>query len=137
MTHGSRNVLPIGNFVDMPEDEVKVFIAPDLRIPNTINVTVFKEDHTLANLLRMRLNDDPKVAFAAYKVAHPVRHEFLLKVQTTAKGTDDSRQGPIDAIARSVQKTLDELTEFQQLLEVEVTKKTEENLKKKKNMGQS
>ena len=121
--HGSRNVLPVGNFVDMPDDPPKVSITTDgTRMPNTVDIMIQKEDHTLANLLRMRLNADDKVAFAAYKVAHPVRHEIHLKVQTTEQSSHDSRQAPLDAIVRASDQVLQELDEFQALFDAELSR---------------
>ena len=35
-------------------------------------------DHTLGNMLRMKLLENPKVLFCGYKMAHPLEHEFIL-----------------------------------------------------------
>jgi DNA-directed RNA polymerase II subunit RPB11 len=59
----------------------------DTKIPNAATFTVLKEDHTLGNMLRMKLLDNPQVIFAGYKMPHPLEHEFVLKVQTTKDTT--------------------------------------------------
>lgn len=42
-----------------------------------------REDHTLANLLRMQLIRDPDVLFVGYKHPHPLDHHIELRVQTS------------------------------------------------------
>jgi DNA-directed RNA polymerase II subunit RPB11 len=48
---------------------------------------MFKQDHTLANILRAQLLEDKTVIFAGYKVPHPLEPYFLLKVQTNGSLT--------------------------------------------------
>lgn len=38
-------------------------------------------------ILHSQLLQNPKVLFAGYKVAHPLEHQFILKVQTTPDTT--------------------------------------------------
>lgn len=59
----------------------------DTKIPNAATFKILKEDHTLGNMLRMKLLDNPQVIFAGYKMPHPLEHEFVLKIQTTADTT--------------------------------------------------
>ncbi|CDK26081.1 unnamed protein product [Kuraishia capsulata CBS 1993] len=66
----------------LPDGVPKLKITPDSRVPNCIIVKFEREDHTLANLLRQELINDPKVLFAAYKVEHPLFANFILRVQT-------------------------------------------------------
>ncbi|KAI7817175.1 DNA-directed RNA polymerase [Gamsiella multidivaricata] len=71
----------------LPDGVKKLTITPDTKIPNAATFKVEKEDHTLANMLRMQLLEDPKVLFAGYKMPHPLDHYFILKVQTTPDTT--------------------------------------------------
>merc|ERR1712002_529723 len=64
-------------------DGEKKIIKKDTKVPNAASFTVNKEDHTLGNILRAQLLKDPKVLFAGYKIAHPLEHSFVLRVQTT------------------------------------------------------
>lgn len=53
-----------------------------MRVPNAVLITFEREDHTLGNLLRAQLMQDPRVIFAGYKVEHPLFANFLLRIQT-------------------------------------------------------
>ena len=57
-------------------------VIEDSRIPNAATFRIFKQDHTLANLLRAQLLEDKTVIFAGYRVPHPLEPYFLLKLQT-------------------------------------------------------
>ncbi|KAG7812029.1 hypothetical protein KL921_002295 [Ogataea angusta] len=41
-----------------------------------------REDHTLGNLLKQELANDPQVLFVAYKVEHPLFANFVMRLQT-------------------------------------------------------
>ena len=47
-----------------------------------ISIELTSEDHTLANLLRKTLWEDPNVEVAAYRMEHPLTGKPLLMVQT-------------------------------------------------------
>ena len=47
---------------------VRMFIG----VPHASVFTFKKEDHTLGNLLNMRLHQNPHVTFTGYKVPHPL-----------------------------------------------------------------
>ncbi|KAI4127964.1 MAG: hypothetical protein LQ347_004380 [Umbilicaria vellea] len=64
------------------DGEKKVTEAPDTRIPSSSIFTFNKEDHTLGNLLRSRLLQSSHVAFAGYRVPHPLFSSFELRIQT-------------------------------------------------------
>lgn len=51
-------------------------------MPNASLFLINKEDHTIGNLLRMKLLEDKQVLFAGYKVPHPLKYEIEIKVQT-------------------------------------------------------
>lgn len=64
------------------DGESKLHIEPDTKSPNAVVITFEKEDHTLGNLIRAELLNDPKVLFAAYKVEHPLFARFKMRIQT-------------------------------------------------------
>ncbi|GME80045.1 unnamed protein product [Ambrosiozyma monospora] len=57
-------------------------ITPDSRVPNCILIKFEREDHTLGNLLRQELINDPQVLFVAYKIEHPLFANFIMRLQT-------------------------------------------------------
>lgn len=62
--------------------------TPDTKIANAGVFRFNKEDHTIANLLRMQLLRDPNVRFAGYIHPHPLVHYIDLKIQTNSATTD-------------------------------------------------
>lgn len=60
----------------------RIQITPDSRVPNCLLIKFEREDHTLGNLLRDELINDPKVLFAAYKIEHPLFANFMMRLQT-------------------------------------------------------
>lgn len=66
----------------LPDGVSKVTVTPDPKIPNAAIIKFEREDHTLGNLLRSQLLQDPRVLFAAYKVEHPLFANFLMRIQT-------------------------------------------------------
>ncbi|CAD7695802.1 unnamed protein product [Ostreobium quekettii] len=71
----------IDKFV-VPEGVKKVSYEPDTKIANAGTFTIQREDHTIGNLIRMKLHEDSRVLFAGYKIVHPLEHKVLVKVQT-------------------------------------------------------
>ncbi|ODV86987.1 hypothetical protein CANARDRAFT_195928 [[Candida] arabinofermentans NRRL YB-2248] len=65
-------------------DRFELFILPDgvPKVPNCILIKFEREDHTLGNLLRQELIEDPQVLFAAYKIEHPLFANFIMRLQT-------------------------------------------------------
>ncbi|CAH7681024.1 DNA-directed RNA polymerase [Phakopsora pachyrhizi] len=82
------------------EGELKLTIDEDTKIPNACTLTINKEDHTLANMLRAQLLQLPYVIFSGYKVPHPLEPKFIIKVQTDGSST------PIQAIQESVKSLI-------------------------------
>ncbi|KAL8803209.1 MAG: hypothetical protein Q9182_003310 [Xanthomendoza sp. 2 TL-2023] len=64
------------------DGEKKVTEEPDTRVQSASVFTFNKEDHTLGNMLRSRLLQNPHVHFSGYKVPHPLFSNFELRVQT-------------------------------------------------------
>lgn len=48
-----------------------------------------REDHTVGDPLVMQLHEDSNVAFAAYKIPHPLEHRLQIKVKTNRRSTPE------------------------------------------------
>ncbi|KYR01154.1 RNA polymerase II core subunit [Tieghemostelium lacteum] len=81
-------------------------MTKDTKIPNACLFTVLKEDHTLGNLIRMQLVNDPDIKFAGYRMPHPLEHNITIKIQTHPNST------PTKALEGSIHCLIDE---FQKL----------------------
>lgn len=46
--------------------------------------TIQGENHTLGNIIRMKLVQRDDVTFAGYKMPHPLKEEVVVSLQTTA-----------------------------------------------------
>ncbi|XP_057536028.1 uncharacterized protein LOC130814053 [Amaranthus tricolor] len=51
--------------------------------PSSSTFSITEEDHTLANSLRVVLNQDPRVSFCGYSIPHPSEARVNIRVQTT------------------------------------------------------
>ncbi|CAG7849924.1 SubName: Full=Related to DNA-directed RNA polymerase 13.3K chain {ECO:0000313/EMBL:CCA73506.1} [Serendipita indica DSM 11827] len=71
----------------LQDGERPLEIIEDTKIPNAATFRIYKQDHTLANMIRTQLLEDKNVIFAGYKVPHPLEPYFLLKVQTNGSLT--------------------------------------------------
>jgi DNA-directed RNA polymerase II subunit RPB11 len=94
---------------------MRISMEMDTKIPNAATFTILKEDHTLGNMLRMKLLDNPQVIFAGYKMPHPLEHEFLLKVQTTKDTT------PLQVLQEEINKLITEITGIMRNFQDEMT----------------
>ncbi|KAK4500118.1 hypothetical protein PRZ48_008304 [Zasmidium cellare] len=90
------------------DDEKKVEVEPETRVPNAAMFTFNKEDHTLGNLLRAKLVKSQHVLFAGYQVPHPLFATFKLRVQTDGEVT------PKEAIVQACKDLLGELHNLDQ-----------------------
>ena len=86
-------------------DQVKVDYTKEESSPNSGRFQILKEDHTIGNLVRMKLLQDPRVYFAGYKVPHPLLNELDFKVRTNGSITPPNAM--IDAIDKLI-KTIEE-----------------------------
>ena len=57
------------DLVWLDEGEAKLSATKDTKIANAATFVVAKEDHTLGNLVRAQLLEDPSVLFAGYNLA--------------------------------------------------------------------
>ncbi|XP_003387390.1 PREDICTED: DNA-directed RNA polymerase II subunit RPB11-like [Amphimedon queenslandica] len=89
------------------DGEKKITVTKDTKVPNAAIFTVFKEDHTLGNLLMHQLLNDPQVLFSGYKVPHPLEHKFVLRIQTTAD------YSPQEALSNALTDLISEVTKIE------------------------
>ncbi|ESW98888.1 RNA polymerase II core subunit [Ogataea parapolymorpha DL-1] len=66
----------------LPDGVPKLQITPDSKVPSCVLIKFEREDHTLGNLLKQELANDPQVLFVAYKVEHPLFANFVMRLQT-------------------------------------------------------
>lgn len=105
------------------DGERKITIEKDTKVPNAAVFTINKEDHTIGNLLKHQLLKDPQVLFAGYKNPHPLEHNILLRVQTTADTT------PADALTNAITDLLAELSLFEERFKDAVKERSDLNEK--------
>ena len=65
----------------------QVTIDQDKKVTDAVMMTLEREDHTLGNMVRMQLLDDPNVLFCGYRQKHPLEPAIQLKVQTRSSAT--------------------------------------------------
>jgi len=76
----------------------RVTIRHDTKVQNATTFVIEREDHTLGNMVRMQLHENPDVTFAGYKKHHPLEYNVLLKVQASQNST------PAKAVDRSLRE---------------------------------
>mmetsp|Transcript_71622 Transcript_71622/g.184700 ORF Transcript_71622/g.184700 Transcript_71622/m.184700 type:complete len:225 (-) Transcript_71622:4-678(-) len=78
-------------FHPLPEDFQihRVHVYHDEKAPDAVVYSIWLEDHTLGNMLRMELLRNKDVLFAGYKVPHPYNHMIELRVQTLPKSSPE------------------------------------------------
>ena len=61
----------------------KVTQVTETKISNACKYIIETEDHTLGNVMRMDMLNDPKVTFVGYRVPHPLATNIEMRVQTS------------------------------------------------------
>ncbi|OAG31738.1 DNA-directed RNA polymerase II subunit RPB11 [Nematocida displodere] len=74
----------------------KIVIVED-KIANSIELLIRDEDHTLGNVLTSELLRREDVAFAAYKIPHPLQNIMKLKVSL-----EHTSKTPVDAVKETL-----------------------------------
>ncbi|KAI5132887.1 DNA-directed RNA polymerase II subunit RPB11 [Nematocida ausubeli] len=80
----------------------KVVITED-KLANSIELSIRDEDHTIGNALASELQKNEDVAFAAYKIPHPLQN--ILKVKVVV---DKSEDRPIDFVKASLDSLIND-----------------------------
>lgn len=138
-----QNDITPDTLVDMKGDR-KIVEQVSGIMPNSSLFKLDKEDHTLANLLRMKLHESPYVHIAGYRVPHPTQHRVELRVQTAsdlgltaaassnsgsgvtgkgASGRTDSVPTPKEALRVAIDECLADLQSFEEQLRAEAQAK--------------
>lgn len=95
----------------------RVTLEEDTKIPNAVTLTINKEDHTLAGLLRSQLLLNPRVLFAGYQLAHPLEPRFTLKIQT-----DSPDYPPVKAVEEAIRTALAILAKLREQVMLEAVR---------------
>ena len=66
----------------IPEGKSKVEQFKIEKIQNTSVFTIYLEDHTFGNVVKMMLLRNPKVRFVAFRKPHPLENKIEIKIQT-------------------------------------------------------
>lgn len=102
--------------LDEDSGERKIVYTPDTKVTNSGTFRLNKEDHTMANLIRMQLLRDPAVRFAGYIHPHPLLHYVDMKIQIN--GTQTTPQESLSNAIEDLGSETDHLTtQFQQAIE--------------------
>jgi len=95
--------------------ELRVGYKLDSKVVNSADFILVKEDHTLGNLLRMKLLENPSVRFAGYRHPHPLEPIIELKVRTD--GTETSLALTLEATSALKEEAHEMTKEFRQACE--------------------
>lgn len=85
----------------------KITFKRDTKVENACTFKVFREDHTLGNLLCHQLLRDRKVKFAGYQHPHPLENDILVKIQASADAASDAT--PLSVLKTAVDALKDEV----------------------------
>lgn len=117
-----NNDIPPESLVDMKGDR-KIIEQISNIMPNSSIFKLDKEDHTIANLLRMKLHESPFVQIAGYRVPHPTQHRVEISLQTATDGTEHPVPTPKEALYEAIDKCLEDLQNFKEQLHAEASAK--------------
>ncbi|KAK8820888.1 DNA-directed RNA polymerase II subunit J [Blastocystis sp. ATCC 50177/Nand II] len=96
----------------------KVTQVVETKISNACKYIIEAEDHTLGNVLRMDMIEDPRVKFVGYRVPHPLKTSIEIKIQTNGP-TYPPKKAMLDSCQRimTICKEMDEdILNFEQRL---------------------
>ena len=95
----------------------RVTYLPDTKVANAATFEIQREDHTVGDPLVMQLHEDNAVAFAAYKIPHPLEYRLLIKVKTSSSANTPAEvyNGAIDALKAEVRAALGPRYQMQQV----------------------
>lgn len=121
-----NNDITPDSLVDMKGDRKIIEEISNLK-ENSSLFKLDKEDHTVANLLRMKLHESPFVQIAGYRVPHPTQHRVELSVRTATDGSGAPVPTPKQALYEAIDKCLADLQEFEEQLKAEASTKLPES----------
>lgn len=98
----------------------RIEYVQDTKLYNSGTFKLEREDHTMGNLLRMQLLQDPDVIFVGYKHPHPYEHHILLRVQTTTRPRSGGTYLPPDAFKTALQDLAAEVSTLSEQLKSQI-----------------
>lgn len=112
-----QNDIKVESLVDMPGDD-KIVETVDAKGANTSDFKLAKEDHTVANLLRMKLHTNKYVKFAGYRIPHPTKMDVVFKVQTANPGEANPQvPTPSKVLMAAIDECVADVDEFDRAFE--------------------
>ena len=100
-------------FEQFKEQEDKVIVRPEEKIPDTCLFIINYEDHTFGNAVKMMLLRNPKIRFVAYRKPHPLENKIEIKIQTNGEIT------PLNAFREALRNLNDDIDDCVKELEEE------------------
>lgn len=102
------------------EDGKKQYVRAerDSGLANCYNFTIFKEDHTIGNLLTQELLNEERVLFAGYRIQHPMTDLIIVRVNVS-----DNIRSPADLVSSTINNLRDHLSYLKEDFEKQVEKK--------------
>eukprot|EP01029_Cantina_marsupialis_P027915 TRINITY_DN774167_c0_g1_i1.p1 TRINITY_DN774167_c0_g1~~TRINITY_DN774167_c0_g1_i1.p1 ORF type:complete len:126 (+),score=21.93 TRINITY_DN774167_c0_g1_i1:44-421(+) len=112
--HRQINLPDRDELIRLPEDSKRVLIHPSTKFSNCSSYIVVREDHTVGNLLRMKLLENKHVEFAGYQIPHPTVDDVTIRVRTDGVIT------PSQAMKDATQTLNTEFRELSQRISAEI-----------------
>lgn len=82
----------------MTEENKHLEIKYDKNSLNTIELTIYDESHTLANMIQDYIQKDPACTLCVYKVAHP--GDKFVKIKVSSDNSKPVRHLVIDSLRK-------------------------------------
>ena len=101
----------------IPEGKRKAEYERDQKHENTGVYIIQREDHTLGNMLRMKLHEDDSVVFAGYRIPHPLDPVMHVRIQTNGD------KAPEDAMKAAIIDLKTEITDLKNKLQAQIMQK--------------
>lgn len=106
----------------LAEGTDKVVYTKDQKIPSAAHIIVRKEDHTMGNIIRCELMNNPAVLFAGYRIPHPLEFDLHFRVQTDGSIT------PAQAVVNAIDKLEKDITELEDKMRSAIAEKTKKGI---------
>ena len=97
----------------------------DPGVSNCYNFTIFKEDHTIGNLLTQELLNEDRVLFAGYRIQHPLTDLIIVRVNTS-----DKINNPEDLVSTTIKNIQSHITLLQTSFKNQVQNRLAKNSEK-------
>lgn len=128
----AENDIKDETWLQLPDDRGDKLVkeSPDAHWASSSTFTLYKADHTIANLLRMKLHTNNACRFAGYKIPHPTVANVELVVQVPGGE-------PCLAVLQAIDEIITDIDQFSAAWERDVapkaaaldTKKSGDNVK--------